>query len=120
MYGVLQACDQQKVALILRVKAYVPAQALCDLGDIMPSVGVGKKPANVIKGHSVRILRAMQGRMEWLSPPDSSKGSPSSLPEELRVNFNSKYLFSCILFQEAKPTAASTLTPGAPNAVCSA
>lgn len=107
------------MALILRVKAYVPAQALYDLGDVIPGVGVGKKPANVIKGHSVRILRAMQGRMERLSPPDSSKGSPSSLPEELGVNFNSKYL-SCILFQEAKPTAASTLTPGAPDAVCSA
>lgn len=47
---VLHACDQQKVALILRVKACVPEQVLCNLGDAMPSVGVGKKPANVIKG----------------------------------------------------------------------
>ena len=111
------------MALILRVKAYVPEQALCDLGDAIPGVGGDKKPANAIKGRWVRILRAVQGRMEWLSPPDrsdSSKGSPSSFPEELRINFNSKYLLSCILFQAAKPTAASTLTPGAPNAVCSA
>lgn len=47
------------------------------------------------------------------SGSDGSQGSPSSLPELLRVNFNSNYLLSCMLFQAAKPTAASTLPPGA-------
>lgn len=66
---------------------------------------------------------AVRGKMGWLSPPDqcdSSKGSPSPLPEDLRVNFNSKNLIPHILFQIPKLSAASTLTPGAPTAVCSA
>lgn len=64
----------------------------------------------------------VRGKMEWLSPPDwsdSSKGSPSPLPD-LRVNFNSKNQIPHLLFQAPKPSAASTLTPGAPTAVCSA
>lgn len=62
----------------------------------------------------------MRGKKQWLSPPDTSKGSPSPLPEDLRVIFKSKNLIPCILFQAAKLSAASTLTPGAPIAVCSA
>lgn len=33
----------------------VPEEVLGNLGDAMPSAGVGKKPANVMKGHWVRI-----------------------------------------------------------------
>lgn len=60
--------------------------------------------------------------MELLSPldwSDSSKWSPSSLPKDLRVNFNSKNLIPHILFQAPKLSAASTLTPDTPTAVCS-
>lgn len=66
---------------------------------------------------------AVRGKMEWLSPPDpcgSSKGSPAPLPEHPRVSLNSKNLIPRILFQAAKTSAASILSPGAPTAVCSA
>lgn len=65
----------------------------------------------------------MRGKMELLSPPDwsdSSKWSPSPLPEDLRVNFKFKNLIPHILFQAPKLSAASTLTPDAPTAVYSA
>lgn len=80
----------------------------------------------VIKQGDKRLVGkdgAVRGKMEWLSPPDwsgSSEGSPSPLPEDLRVNFNSRNLISHTLFEAARPSAASTLTPGAPTAVSSA
>lgn len=37
------------VALSLRIKAHVPEQVLCDLGDAVPNGTIVKKPTNALR-----------------------------------------------------------------------
>lgn len=46
---ILEVYHQQMVALSLRIKAHVPEQVLCDLGDAVPNGTIVKKPTNALR-----------------------------------------------------------------------